>query len=151
MLKRYPIRVLKYFLFLVSLFIVLFGIMLIFNWTSVNMFKMVWGTDRVWVLLVLFVGFPLVYPLFGYGSRDVRGNMTEKRNAIDRALTSCGFTITENHPDRIIARAKGIKKVSLFFEDRIEITPEGNHYVRVEGPRREIVKIESRMRAFMDV
>ena len=151
MLKRYPIRVVKYFLFLVALFVVLFGVMLVINQTSFQAFRMVWETKR-WMLLILFVGLPLLYPFFGYATREVRGNMTEKRNVIERALISSGFKITEDQPDRIVAHAaKGIKKASLFFEDRIEITPEGNHYVRIEGARREIVKIESRIRAFMDV
>ena len=151
MWKRYPIRVLKYFLFLVVLFAVLFGAMLIFNMTSWDMFRAVWGTSRVWILLVLFVGLPLVRPLFAYGTRDVRGNMDEKRNVVERVLATCGYTVTENRPDRIVAHARGIKKVSLLFEDRLTITPEGNHYLRVEGPKKEIVKFESRMRSFMSL
>ena len=152
MLKRYPIRVVKYFLFLVALFVVLFGLMLIINQTSLHAFSTVWETDRVWVLLVIFVGMPVFYPFFGYTARDVRGNMTDKREAIERALAVSGFKVTENTPGKIVAHAaKTVKKMALGFEDRIEITPEGNHYVRVDGPRREVVKIEARIRAFTSI
>ena len=151
MLKRYPIRVIKYFLFLVALFVVLFGIMVVFNWSSWEMFLYVMKTNRVWILLAVFVGLPLVQPFFRYGTRDIRGNLTDKRNVLERALASSGYTITRDGPDQIVAHTKGIKKVSLMFEDRLTITPEGNHYIRVEGPKKEVVKIESRMRTFMNL
>ena len=151
MLKRYPIRVVKYFLFLVALFVVLFGIMIIFNWSSWSMLMNIWKTDQVWVLVAVFIGIPLIYPFFGYTAREVRGNLDEKRDVVERVLTMSGFTVTENRPTRIIAHTKGIKKVSLMFEDRIEITPEGNHFLRIEGHRREVVKIEARIRTFMNL
>ncbi|MCD8185326.1 MAG: hypothetical protein LUD68_02380 [Rikenellaceae bacterium] len=150
MLKRYPIRVVKYFLSLVVLFIVLFGIMLAANWSSWEMLSTVWKTDRLWVLLLVFIGIPLAYPFFGYTARGVRGNLTDKREVIERVLAMSGYHITESYPDKIVAHARGIKKVFLRFEDRIEISAEGNHFVRVDGPRREVVKIESRIRAFMN-
>ncbi|MDR0954995.1 MAG: hypothetical protein LBM20_06425 [Rikenellaceae bacterium] len=147
MLKRYPIRVLKYFLFLVALFIVLFGLMVLFHWSSWNTFLSVWQTDRLWVLLFVFVGIPLLYPLFSYTARDVRGNLGDRREIVERVLTMSGYTLTEATPEKIIAHAKGIKKVALLFEDRIEITPEGNHFIRIEGTKKEVLKIESRLRA----
>lgn len=151
MLKRYPIRVVKYFLFLVALFVILFGIMLLFHWSSLHMFTAVWKSDRMWLMLLIFVGIPLVYPFFGYTAREVRGNLSDKRDAIERVLAMSGFTVTEDLPDKIVAHAKGIKKVSLMFEDRIEITPQGNHFIRIEGARREVVKLELRMRNFMPI
>lgn len=151
MLKRYPLRVVKYFLFLVVLFIVLFGIMLIANWSSWDMFLNVWKTNRLWVLLFVFIGIPLIYPLFSYSAREVRGNLTDKRDVLERVLAMSGYTITAETPEKIVAHAKGIKKVSLLFEDRLEITPEGNHFIRIEGPKKEVVKIESRMRALMSL
>ena len=151
MLKRYPIRVLKYLLFLLVFFIVLFGIMLLFNWSSWNAFLRVWTSNQAWVMILVFVGFPLIYPLISYTARDIRGNLDDKRNVLERALASSGYTITEDRPGRITAHTKGIKKVSLLFEDRLTITPEGNHYIRVEGLKKEVVKLESRMRMFMNV
>lgn len=146
MLKRYPIRAVKYFLFLLVLFVVLFGAMLALGQTSIERLVQVFYT-RSWILLALFVGLPLVYPLIGYAAREVRGNLGEGRRAVERALAMSGYTVTENAPERIVAHASGIKKVSLLFEDRIVVTAEGNRFVRIEGARREVVRIEARIRA----
>jgi hypothetical protein len=148
MLKRYPIRALRYFLFLALLFGVVFGVMLLIGQTSLDKLYQVFHTQW-WVLLILFVGLPLAYPLFSYTARDVRGNLVERRAVVDRALVSNGFRITEETPQRIVARATGSKRISLLMlENRIEITPEGNHYIRIEGAKKEVLKIEARMRAF---
>ena len=146
MLKRYPIRVVKYFLFLLALFVVLFGIMLAIGQTSLTKLYTVFYSQN-WVLLILFVGLPLAYPFFGYVAHDVRGNLTDKRSAIERALAMSGFMPVVSEPGRIVARASGVKRASLLFEDRIEVTAESNHFVRIEGPRREVVRIEARIRA----
>jgi hypothetical protein len=147
MLKRYPIRVVKYFLFLSVLFVVLIGILLAMGQTSPEKLYYVFS-NQYWVPLLLFVGLPLAYPLFGYTAHEVRGNLEDKRGAIEKALIMSGFRITTTEPERLIARgASTIKKLSLFFEDRIEVTAEGNHFVRIEGPRREVVRIEARIRA----
>ncbi len=150
-MKRYPIRVLRYFLFLVGLFIVLLGVLLLVGQTSPLGLRHVVET-RGWVLLAVFVGLPLVYPFFSYGARSVRGNLHEKRETIDRALASCGFEAVGESPERIVAKATGSKRFTLLtVENRIEITPDGNQHVRIEGPKKEIVRIEARMRAFSNL
>ena len=156
MFKRYPIRVLRYFLFLTALFAVVIGLLALFDYISWDALKAIGrgeeGSRRLWFLLIIFVGLPLVYPLISYGSREIRGNFGERRAAIDRALEASGYHIDEESEGRIVARATGSRRFALLMvENRIEITADGNHYVRIEGPKKETVKIEYRMRAFANL
>lgn len=147
MKNRYLIRVAKYFLYLVVLFALLFAILLALRYTSWETFIHIWGTNRAWLMLAVFIGLPLVYPLFGYVSRETRGNLTENRELIDRILLMSGYRVVEETPERIVCRVSGIRRLTLFFEDRMVISNEGN-YIRVEGPRKEVVRFQFRLETY---
>lgn len=149
--KRYFIRALKYFLFLVVFFVVIFGGMLLLKQSSLDTLLTIWGTKQARGLIIAFIAIPLIYPFIGYVRRDVRGSFTEKRAIIDRVLAMSGYTVTEDTPEKIVAYTKGIKKVSLLFEDRVEITPAGSQFVTISGPRKEVSKMEFRMRTYMNL
>ena len=156
MLKRYPVRVLRYFLFLTAVFVVVIGLLAIFDYVSWDALKAIGrgeeGTRRLWFLLIVFVGLPLVYPLVSYGSREIRGNFGERRAVIDRALETSGYHIDEESEGRIVARATGSRRFTLLMvENRVEITADSDRYVRIEGPKKEIVRIEYRIRAFANL
>lgn len=147
MKNRYLIRAAKYFLYLVVLFIILFVFLLAMNYTSWDTFIHVWRSNRAWMMVLVFIGLPLAYPLFGYVSRDIRVNLAENRELIDRVLQMSGYRVVDETPEKIVCRVSGIRRLTLFFEDRLEIKADGN-YIRVEGPRKEVVRFQFRVETY---
>lgn len=148
MKNRYLIRAAKYFAYLIILFLVLYGILIAVGYSSWSTLVTVWSSNRIWMLVIAFVGLPLLYPFFGFVTREVRGNLETNRDVINKVLALNGYTVVSEDNGRIICRARGVKKVSLLFEDMLTITADDN-YLKIEGPRKEVVRMEFRLRSFM--
>ena len=147
MKNRYLIRAVKYFLFLIVLFVILFAVLLATGYSSWDTFLRVWTSDRAWLMIAVFVGLPLAYPLFGYVSREVRGNLADNYETIERVAHMNGYLIKERTPERVVCGVSGLRRLALLFEDRIEITADGN-YFRIQGPRKEVVRFVYRFETF---
>ena len=148
MKNRYLIRALKYLVYLLLIFGVLFLILVLTGYSSWHSLSLIWHTDRIWLLVAAFILLPGIYPIFGYIKREMRLNFAEKRELLERVLTTNNYRIESETPDGLTARAVGSKRFALLLEDRIVITSEGN-YIRIEGPRKEVVKLEYRLKTFM--
>lgn len=146
---RYIIRAAKYFIYLLLIFAVLFGLLLATGYSSWQTFGAVARSGRVWLLAAAFVGLPLVYPLFGYVKRQMTIDFDGRRELIGRVLAMNGYRVVSETPDSLVCRAAtGLKRAALQFEDRIVIRRTGRG-VRVEGPRKEVVKLEYRINTFL--
>ncbi|MCH5305524.1 MAG: hypothetical protein J1E79_03500 [Rikenella sp.] len=150
-MHRYGIRAMKYALFLVILFFVLFGVMRAFG--SVASWDLIWHSERKWMLLGAVVFFALLYPFFGYTRRRLTFRADKRAAEVERVMEMCGFRRieTDTHgPDAMLFEAEGaVKRAALMWEDRIEITtdPEGASYI--EGNRKEVVKAAFRLGTYI--
>ncbi len=147
--KRYLIRAGKYFIRLVVLVTVLFGILIASGYTTWETMKLAMQTDRFYMLLAAFVVFPMMYPFFGFVRREVRGSLRDHRDVVVKLLEVNGYRLTEEEPDgKMVFRAAAAKKIVLFGEDAITVSPEPG-FIVVEGPRRDVVRVEFRMNTFL--
>jgi hypothetical protein len=149
MKNRYPIRAAKYFVYLLILFVLLFGLLLATDYTSWQTFAALAHSGRIWLLAAAFVVLPALYPLIGYLAREMNLDYDKRRELIERVLAMNGYRIVSETPDGLVCRAAGgMKRAALMFEDRIVIRRDGRG-VRIEGPRKEVVRLEYRINTFM--
>lgn len=146
--NRYLVRAGKYFVRLVLLVAVLCGILIVTGYTSWETLQAVRRTDRVYLLLGAFIVFPLMYPFFGFVRREVRGSLDGNREVIVKLLEVNGYRLVSDSPERMVFRANPAKRAMLFGEDAVTIAAEPG-YITLEGPRREVVKVEFRMNTFL--
>ncbi len=149
MKNRYLIRAAKYFVYLLVIFTVLFGLLLLTKTASWATLGAIVHSDRVWLLAAAFIGLPAVYPLFGYVKREMSLDYDRRREQIERVAAMNGYRVVSETPDSLVFRAEsGMKRAALQFEDRIVIRRDGRH-VSIEGPRKEVVRLEYRLNTFM--
>jgi hypothetical protein len=149
MKNRYPIRAAKYFVYLLLLFVVLFGLLLLTRSTSWQTLGAVVHSGRIWLLAAAFIGLPAIYPLFGYVVREMNLDYDQRRELFGRVLAMNGYRVVSETPDSLVCRAEsGMKRAALQFEDRIDIRRDGRR-IRIEGPRKEVVRLEYRLNTFM--
>ena len=149
MKNRYLIRAAKYFVYLLVIFAVLFGLLLLTRYTSWQTLEAILHSDRIWLLAAAFIGLPAVYPLFGYVKREMSLDYDQRREQIERVLAMNGYRIVAETPDSLTCRANnGMKRAALQFEDRIVIRRDGR-YLSIEGPRKEVVRFEYRLNTFV--
>lgn len=149
------VRSVKYFLYIVVLYVVLVWAMKQLGYSTLGegdiweqLFSSQKGLGFLGVVLVV----AIMYPKFGFVSRRVRINMTIKRDQIAKEMASVGF-IYQSHlssKDVMVFRAATLsKKVFSMWEDQIEIYDRGEAMV-IDGIRREVVRLafilENRLR-----
>lgn len=150
-MKRYWIRAVKYALFLMILFVGLYGLMQVFG-MGVSL-ETILSSDRWWKFVAVVVGFALVYPFLGYVRRRLTFRAADRVEDVERVMGMCGFRRVEAEEDgsnRMVFRAEGaMKRASLMWEDRIVITSDGVGASWIEGNRKEAVRAAYRMGTFI--
>ena len=102
-------------------------------------------------LLVLVV-WGVIYPLYGFTKKRVRcHDMFLQKDKIVNAFLSCNYMLESIEQGRMTFRPKSlILRLFYAYDDRVTVTAEGVHIV-VEGLRREVVRIEPRLRTFVSM
>ena len=151
-MKRYIRRALKYMVWIVLLFTVIFIIMNLAGVSEVKGFDGLMAmlqTSRGHMLLLVIVGLSALYPLVGFSRREIPGRLGENRKELIEAMDKAGFRCESIVDGVMCFRAKSpLKKVSMIFEDNIEISSQEG-LVIIEGIRREVVKIEYRLNSLL--
>ncbi len=138
----------KYSLYLVFILILITGIMYLFNgvWTLPMLIK---GGRLLYMILVI-VGFALLYPFMGYQKRSMPINATQNKDEVERIMLMCGYKLVAAEGDRMTFRAaRAFNRLVLLYEDAITIET-GTYSSEVSGPRREVVKVIYRMGTFIN-
>lgn len=149
-MKQYLIRSAKYLLWLILLFTLIYALMIFSNTSNIEgedalaaLFKSQRGLLMVVALFVL----ALFYPRFGFVRRTLVGDLAQNRELVLKTLQISGFELTEEHDGILIFQgATFLKKAKVLWEDKIIITPMGENF-QIEGIRKEVVKIEFRLKA----
>ena len=150
-MKRYWIRAVKYALFLMVLFVGLYGLMQVFgmgvSWETIL------SSDRWWKFVAVVVGFALVYPFLGYVRRRLTFRAADRVEDVERVMGMCGFRRVEaegHGAEEMVFEAVGtMKRASLMWEDRIVITTDEAGASWIEGNRKEAVRAAYRMGTFI--
>ena len=149
MTSRYFVRAVKYFLWLVVLFFVLFALMILTGTSKVGFsqgMELLLGSKSGWFLMTVVVVLSLTYPGFGYIKKYYRLPLDDYRDKVMTAFSMSGFILVSESNNKMVFRAeKIVKKAAMFWED---ITVEGSgNYIEMEGNRRELVKVDYRFRS----
>ena len=151
-MNRYPIRAAKYALYLIVLFFVLFALMRALGYGAASL-DILWTTSRGWLFLGVVVVFALLYPFFGFTRRRLTFNAASRVEDVERVMAQCGFrrieADTHGADDSLFAAASTGKKVTMMWEDRIEITTDANGISYIEGNRKEAVRAAFRLGTFI--
>lgn len=151
-MNRYPIRAAKYALYLIVLFFVLFALMRALGYGTASL-DILWTTSRGWLFLGVVVVFALLYPFFGFTRRRLTFNAASRVEDVERVMAQCGFrrieADTHRADDLLFAAASTGKKVTMMWEDRIEITTDANGISYIEGNRKEAVRAAFRLGTFI--
>lgn len=148
-MKRYPIRIAKYVIYLAVLFVIIFALMNALNGTQVGLKEMFTNTRSLWLLVVVVV-FALLYPFFGFTKKSLTMDAAQRAEDVQKVMHMCGYIrVDQGENDKMMFRASsGVKRLMLMYEDCITITTTDGLSV-MEGPRKEVVKASFRMTTFV--
>lgn len=140
--KRYLIRAIKQlftFLVALTLIIAVFSISSGKEFSFYTLFRPGTGTQLAIFLLVM----SLVYPLFGYVTRNVHLNKSyeDDKATIKDIFFTNRYVIESEGKESIVFRHKSsfIRTMKL-FEDSITVTVSDNP-IKLEGPRKDVYRL----------
>lgn len=148
-LSKYFVRVVKYVVQLIVLFVILFGVMSITSKIGFVDYFSAFMSQRGLILLCVIIVFALAYPFFGFTKKRLTFDANKHVDEIENVMLLCGFIKVSQDADRLVYRAKTItKKIFLMFEDQIVISTQDGLSM-IEGPRKEAVKASMRFETFI--
>lgn len=80
------------------------------------------------------------YPKFGFVRRRMTGNIVADRSQIETAFRTAGFVLTSDMGNELKFRAKGLRRITMLFEDEVVVRQIGNE-LEFDGIRRATVPI----------
>ena len=137
--KTYIVRSLKYLVWLLLLFTLVFTLMLATGTSRADAGRdlaELFGSQRGRLMLAVIVVVAAFYPKFGFARRTVAADFTG-----DRELILSTF--------RVFRASSPLKRALLLWEDRIAVTDAGGSVV-LDGIRKEVVKAEFRLRSHIE-
>lgn len=147
-MKTYIIRSVKYFIALCVLYVLCVSLMKQSQLTYGEYLQLMFATWRGYALVGVTVLLALTYPYFGFIKREVDANFEEDRSQIISAFSVNGFDLIEETQGKMVFRASGLKRITMLFEDKIEVEENGAT-ILMSGLRREAVKVILRMNTYI--
>lgn len=138
-------RSVKYLIQLTLIFILLVGILMLIGMIPKDIalaFRKGWTS--IFYILGLFAAMAALYPLFGYGKRNIRaaGEPAEHWKAIDEALDARGYCLAQKADDgsRRYHLKASLNRAARLWEDSITITPTLGGF-QAEGLVRDLARV----------
>ncbi len=151
-MKQYLIRSVKYLIWLTLLFIVVFLLMILTGGSQVGpaeSLELLFGSSRGTIMICAIVFLALLYPRYGFVTREIQADLPTNREAILEAFSRSGYRLTEESADGMVFRANtGWKRLLLLGEDTLRVVPTPAGFT-IGGLRREAVKVEFRLKPML--
>lgn len=148
-MNSYLRRALKYLLYMLVLLAIIFTLMELTRTGNFERFSEVFFSQRGLLLLAMIVLLGLFYPKFGFVKREVKADLKADRDKIERAFQMSGYELRSQQEGELIFRAKSpVKRLMFFDEEAIRVAPDDN-YITIEGIRKEVVKVEFRLKGLL--
>lgn len=141
-MKRYFIRSVKYLVALVVLYV---GLMAVMHYsqhspiTFAQRWQLMFEQWNGWGMVVVSILLAATYPFFGYTKRSFEGDIVADREQLDTAARFVGLELVSANGNELLYRAKGLRRVTMLFEDDIVVRQNGTQ-IEVEGLRRVSVR-----------
>ena len=140
--KTYIVRSLKYLVWLLLLFTLVFTLMLATGTSRADAGRdlaELFGSQRGRLMLAVIVVVAAFYPKVGFA-----------RELILSTFRANGFSLVREQDGTMVFRASSpLKRALLLWEDRIAVTDAGGSVV-LDGIRKEVVKAEFRLRSHIE-
>lgn len=142
-MKRYFIRSVKYLIALVILYV---GLMAVMHYsqhspiTFAQRWQLMFEQWNGWGMIIVSILLAATYPFFGYTKRSFVGDIVADREQLDTAARLVGLELVSTTDNELLYRAKGLRRVTMLFEDDIIVRQNGTQ-IEVEGLRRVSVRM----------
>lgn len=146
-MKQYFYRSAKYLVYLILLFFIIYALMLLTGTTSISLDKlgMLFWSKAGLPLIAFAIIISLLYPRFGFVSRDISIAKLQDEELVTRLLNAEGFTLVSNEKNIMVFRATSIfKKIILRFDDAITID-KNNSIATISGGRKAVTRFVFRL------
>ena len=150
-MKRYIARSVKYFVTFVALVLGLLWVQSKWGASPVPfeaLVKYYFEAWNGWALAGASVLLSATYPLFGYTTRRIKGDIKSHREAIVTAMEAMGMTLVGEERGEMKFRAGIMQRITSLFEDEITIRQNGED-IEVEGLRRLSVRLAYRLEGYL--
>ena len=143
---KYLLRSTKYFIYLAIMLAIFIAALLALGFIEGpldNIFKN--GADSIWQMALIVAAFAAVYPMLGYGKRNVRiyGEPEQVWPEIVEFMKGRGYILTEGDAQGAKFRlASNLGRVMRMGEDTITFTRNIGGY-SLEGRTKEIVRLDT--------
>ena len=143
---KYLLRSIKYFIYLALMLAIFLAALLALGFIEGpidNIFKN--GADSIWQMALIVAAFAAVYPMLGYGKRNVRiyGEPEQVWPEIVEFMNARGYILTEGDAQGAKFRlASKLSRVIRMGEDTIPFTRNIGGY-SLEGRTKEIVRLDT--------
>ena len=143
---KYLLRSIKYFIYLSVMLAIFIAALLALGFIEGpidNIFKN--GADSIWQMALIVAAFAAVYPMLGYGKRNVRiyGEPEQVWPEIVEFMNGRGYILTEGDAQGAKFRlASNLGRVMRMGEDTITFTRNIGGY-SLEGRTKEIVRLDT--------
>ena len=143
---KYLLRSIKYFIYLAVMLAIFIAALLALGFIEGpidNIFKN--GADSIWQMALIVAAFAAVYPMLGYGKRNVRiyGEPEQVWPEIVEFMNGRGYILTEGDAQGAKFRlVSNLGRVMRMGEDTITFTRNIGGY-SLEGRTKEIVRLDT--------
>ena len=143
---KYLLRSIKYFIYLAVMLTIFIAALLALGFIEGpidNIFKN--GADSIWQMALIVAAFAAVYPMLGYGKRNVRiyGEPEQVWPEIVEFMNGRGYILTEGDAQGAKFRlASNLGRVMRMGEDTITFPRNIGGY-SLEGRTKEIVRLDT--------
>ena len=143
---KYILRSIKYFVYLAIMLAIFIAALLALGFIEGpidNIFKN--GADSIWQMALIVAAFAAVYPMLGYGKRNVRiwGEPEQVWPEIVDFMNGRGYILAEGNAQNAKFRlASKLKRILRMGEDTISFTRTICGYT-LEGRTKEIVRLDT--------
>ena len=143
-MKKYIIRSVKYLIALVVLYVSLMALMHYSDHAPITFaqrWELMFDTWRGWGMIVVSILLAATYPFFVYTKRAFVGNIVVDREQFDTAAKIVGLELVDAVDRELIYRAKGLRRLTMLFEDEVRVRQIDTMSVEVDGLRRVAVRM----------
>ncbi len=152
-MKKCIVRSAKYFLKLVLLLAVIYGLLFLTGTSRISaevFFREMFSTYRGWAMIAALVLLAAVYPSFGFVRRTVRADFVRDREKILKAFAADGYTAVSATGREMIMRASSpVRRLANMYDDAVTVVP-GSEGIVIEGIRKEAVRAEFRLKTYLE-
>ena len=143
---KYLVRSLKYFVYLSIVLVLFISILVALGFVEGSIDQIFrHGMDSLWQMAIIVAVFAGVYPMIGYGKRNVRisGNPEENWEEVVKFMAERGYVLVEgDFAGAKFRRASMVSRVLKMWEDAVVFTPTFGGYA-LEGITKDIVRLDT--------